>query len=140
MNKQRFSIFVLAVLGMISTLLPWYSVDDAMRVNGISFFIGWLIFIMFGVVMLLALRKSLHEDIHSNVQWAISVLSIMAGVIALWRALEMLISKDRFYTLSEDLIGIPAMLVNLNYGIWLTIVAGFAIPLAAILFKTRQKL
>ncbi len=58
MNKQRFAVIIVAVIGMIAAFLPWYKILQVGNISGISSS-GWFTFILFAIVIVLMLRKNL---------------------------------------------------------------------------------
>ena len=70
MNKQRFAVIIVALIGLIATFLPWYKIVQLGTISGMSSS-GWFTFIMFIIVIILALRKDLHEDLSMGISWSI---------------------------------------------------------------------
>ena len=68
MNKQRFAVIIVALIGLIATFLPWYKIVQLGTISGMSSS-GWFTFIMFIIVIILALRKDLHEDLSMGISW-----------------------------------------------------------------------
>ena len=66
MNKQRFAVIIVALIGLIATFLPWYKIVQLGTISGMSSS-GWFTFIMFIIVIILALRKDLHEDLSMGI-------------------------------------------------------------------------
>ena len=56
MNKQRFAVIIVALIGLIATFLPWYKIVQLGTISGMSSS-GWFTFIMFIIVIILALRR-----------------------------------------------------------------------------------
>lgn len=139
MNTQRFSIFLIAILGLISTFLPWYSVKGSFSINGISSFMGWLVFILFGIIMILCLRRNLRENVSVCISWWISILGVITSFLVLLRVLDIYFSKEGFYSLGGDMIGMPAVLISVEFGAWLVIISGIAIPVALFLFRNKKR-
>ena len=93
---------------------------------------------MFLLVLLLAMRKNLHRDVSKMNLWFISLLGIAAGIVVLWRIMDIDFSQDTMLTLGGRMSGIMANEVTIRYGAWLVVVAGFCVPLAAILFRSKR--
>lgn len=137
MNRQRFAVFIVGIVGLVATFLPWYYVDMVGTLTGV-FSSGWFTFIMFLLVLLLAMRKNLHRDVSKMNLWFISLLGIAAGIAVLWRIMDIDFSQDTMLTLGGRMSGIMANEVTIRYGAWLVVVAGFCVPLAAILFRSKR--
>ena len=56
MSKQKIVIFLIAIIGMIATFLPWYEIGSLGMIMGYQT-VGWFTFIMFALVFLFGLRK-----------------------------------------------------------------------------------
>ena len=76
MNKQRFAVIIVALIGLIATFLPWYKIVQLGTISGMSSS-GWFTFIMFIIVIILALRKDLHEDLSMGISWSITICSLL---------------------------------------------------------------
>lgn len=137
MNRQRFAVFIVGIVGLVATFLPWYYVDMVGTLTGV-FSSGWFTFIMFLLVLLLAMRKNLHRDVSKMNLWFISLLGIAAGIAVLWRIMDIDFSQDTMLTLGGRMSGIMANEVTIRYGAWLVVVAGFCVPLVAILFRSKR--
>ena len=137
MNRQRFAVFIVGIIGLVATFLPWYTVDMVGTLTGV-FSSGWFTFIIFLLVLLLAIRKNLQRDVSKMNLWFISLLGIAAGIVVLWRIMDIDFSQDTMLTLGGRMSGIMANEVTIRYGAWLVVVAGFCVPLAAILFRSKR--
>ena len=54
MSKQKFVVFLIAIIGMIATFLPWYEIGSLGMIMGYQT-VGWFTFIMFALVFLFGL-------------------------------------------------------------------------------------
>lgn len=61
MSKQKFVVFLIAIIGMIATFLPWYEIGGLGMIMGYQT-VGWFTFIMFALVFLFGLRKEAKQD------------------------------------------------------------------------------
>ena len=87
MNKQRFAVIIVALIGLIATFLPWYKIVQLGTISGMSSS-GWFTFIMFIIVIILALRKDLHEDLSMGISWSITICSLLASFVVLWKIID----------------------------------------------------
>ena len=60
MNRQRFAVFIVGIIGLVATFLPWYYIEMVGTLTGV-FSSGWFTFIMFLLILVLAMRKDLHQ-------------------------------------------------------------------------------
>ncbi len=137
MNKQRFAVVIVAIIGLIATFLPWYRIALVGTVSGISSS-GWFTFIMFIVVIILALRKNLREDLTMGISWSIAICSLLASFVVLWRMIDVWFAKEGMFSLGGDMGGISGSQVVVGYGAWIVVVAGICIPLVAYLFRDTR--
>ena len=83
MNRQRFAVLIVAIIGIIATFLPWYRIMEVGTISGMSSS-GWFTILMFIVTLILAVRKNLHEDMTMGVSWCITICSLLASFAVLW--------------------------------------------------------
>lgn len=137
MNRQRLAVFIVGVIGLVATFLPWYRIEMVGTLSGI-FSSGWFTFIMFLLILLLVMRKNLHKDVSKLNLWCMSLFGIAAGIVVLWRIMDIDFSQDALLALGGRMSGIRAGEVAVRYGAWVVVIAGFCIPLAGILFRNRR--
>ena len=93
MNKQRFAVIIVALIGLIATFLPWYKIVQLGTISGMSSS-GWFTFIMFIIVIILALRKDLHEDLSMGISWSITICSLLASFVVLWKIIDVWFAQE----------------------------------------------
>lgn len=136
MNKQRFAVLVVSIIGIIATFLPWYRIEQLGTISGFASS-GWFTFLMFVVVILLVLRKDLNEDMTMGISWCVTIISILATFVVLWRVIDVYFAKEGMFSLGGDMGGIMGSQVAVAYGAWMVVAAGFCIPLVALIFRDR---
>lgn len=137
MNRQRFVVVILAIIGMIATFLPWYRIKLVGTVSGVSYFAGWFTFVMFIIVIILALRKNLHENVTMGISWSVTIFSLLAAFAVLWKMIDIWFTREDMLPLGGNMNGIMASQVTVGYGAWIVVIAGICIPFAAYLFRDR---
>ncbi len=118
MEKKRKFIFIIAVVGMIGTFLPWASAFG-FTVSGTSGSDGWITFVLFaigGAIAFFSGEKT--EAIKKKISTAVWVPAALAAVIALLK-----IFKSR-----------PAGL-SIGIGLYLIAIAGLAQVFVTLFFK-----
>lgn len=138
MNRQRFAVVILAIIGMISTFLPWYRIHTVGTLSGVSYFVGWFTFVMFIIAIILALRKNLKEDMSMGVSWSVTIFSLLGSFAGLWKMIDIWFAKEEMVSLGGNMKGIMAGQVTVGYGAWIVVIAGICIPFAAYLFRDRS--
>lgn len=137
MNKQRFAVIIVAIIGLIATFLPWYSIEGFGTLSGMSSS-GWFTFIMFLIVIVLALRKNLHEDMSMGISWSVTIFSLLASFVVLWRMIDVWFAKEGMFSLGGGMDGILGKQVTVGYGAWIIVIVGICIPFAGYLFRDRS--
>lgn len=134
MNRQRFIVIIIALIGMIATFLPWYRIVQVGTVSGISSS-GWFTFIMFLIVVLLSLRKNMMKDMTLGITWGVGGLGLLASFVVLWRLIDVWFAKEGMFSLAgvESVLGSQ---VSVAYGAWIVVAAGICIPFAALIFRS----
>lgn len=136
MNKQRFAVSIVAIIGMIATFLPWYRIEQLGTFTGLSSS-GWFTFIMFGIVLILVLRKNIKEDLTMGISWCTTIISLLATFVVLWRMIDVFFAKEGMFSLGGDMSGVLGSQVAIGYGAWIVVAAGVAVPVAMVLFRDR---
>lgn len=136
MNRQRFAVIIVAIIGMIATFLPWYKIMEVGTISGISSS-GWFTFIMFIIVIILALRKNMQEDMSMGISWSVTIFSLLASFVVLWRMIDVWFAKEGMFSLGGNMDNIMGSQVTVGYGAWIVVIAGVCIPFAAYLFRNR---
>ncbi|NCE73174.1 hypothetical protein [Odoribacter sp. Z80] len=134
MNRQRLVVIVLAVTGMIATFLPWYRIAQAGTLSGISSF-GWFTFIMFLIVVVLALCKNLREPLGMGVAWSIGIVSFLASFIMLWRMTDVWFAREGIFSFGTAMESVPGSQISMAYASWMIVAVGILIPCAVYLFR-----
>lgn len=136
MNRQRFAVIIVAIIGMIATFLPWYKIVEVGTISGMSSS-GWFTFIMFVIVIILALRKNMQEDMSMGISWSVTIFSLLASFVVLWRMIDVWFAKEGMFSLGGNMDNIMGSQVSVGYGAWIVVIAGVCIPFAAYLFRNR---
>lgn len=136
MNRQRFAVIIVAIIGMIATFLPWYKIVEVGTISGMSSS-GWFTFIMFVIIIILALRKNMQEDMSMGISWSVTIFSLLASFVVLWRMIDVWFAKEGMFSLGGNMDNIMGSQVTVGYGAWMVVIAGVCIPFAAYLFRNR---
>lgn len=136
MNKQRFAVVIVALIGLIATFLPWFRIVGIGTLSGISSS-GWFTFIMFILVIILALRKNLQEDMTMGISWCVTIFSLLASFVVLWRIVDVWFAKEGMFNLGANMDNVLGSQVSVGYGAWIVVVAGICVPFAAYIFRNR---
>ena len=137
MNKQRFAVIIVALIGLIATFLPWYKIVQLGTISGMSSS-GWFTFIMFIIVIILALRKDLHEDLSMGISWSITICSLLASFVVLWKIIDVWFAQEGMFSLGGGMEGILGSQVSIAYGAWIVTIAGICVPFAGYLFRNKS--
>ena len=98
-------VIIVALIGLIATFLPWYKIVQLGTISGMSSS-GWFTFIMFIIVIILALRKDLHEDLSMGISWSITICSLLASFVVLWKIIDVWFAQEGMFSLGGGMEGI----------------------------------
>ena len=93
MSKQKFVVFLIAIIGMIATFLPWYEIGGLGMIMGYQT-VGWFTFIMFALVFLFGLRKEAKQDMSMGLLYLGSFFSLLAAFVVLWQMITLGLDKE----------------------------------------------
>ena len=93
MSKQRFVIFLIAIIGMIATFLPWYEIGSLGMIMGYRT-VGWFTFVMFALVFLFGLRKGVKQDMSTGLLYLGSFFSLLAAFVVLWQIITLGLDQE----------------------------------------------
>ena len=103
MNKQRFAVIIVALIGLIATL-----------------------------------RKDLHEDLSMGISWSITICSLLASFVVLWKIIDVWFAQEGMFSLGGGMEGILGSQVSIAYGAWIVTIAGICVPFAGYLFRNKS--
>jgi len=116
-NKQRLAVIIAAAVGIISTFLPWLTVDALfMRIHasGIDGWRGWLVILVLAGAIAIALlgdRKKVIDLSDDKFKWGLVATGGITAIVALF-----------FFI---NVAGTP--LTSIGIGVFLAIIAGAAV-------------
>ena len=93
MSKQKFVVFLIAIIGMIATFLPWYEIGSLGMIMGYQT-VGWSTFIMFALVFLFGLWKEAKHDMSMGLLYLGSFFSLLAAFVVLWQMITLGLDKE----------------------------------------------
>lgn len=136
MSKQRFVIFLIAIIGMIATFLPWYEMGSFGMVMGYRT-VGWFTFVMFALVFLFGLRKGVKQDMSTGLLYLGSFFSLLAAFVVLWQIITLGLDQEGG---SMSVVGNAlANDTRVLYGAYQVVIAGICLPFGAFLFRDRKR-
>lgn len=134
MNKQRLTILIVAAIGAFSTFLPWANILLLGSVSGLGLNQEGSIF-YFSIVIILCLIGNKKNRIAGKMMYAVIIFSILAGLTGMYTLYNInqhsYISGDISSNDSFPPGATPAI------GLYLVLLAGFAIPFIAFLVKDK---
>ena len=136
MSKQKFVIFLIAIIGMIATFLPWYEIGSLGMIMGYQT-VGWFTFVMFALVFLFGLRKGAKQDMSMGLLYLGSFFSLLAAFVVLWQIITLGLDKEGG---SMSVTGNAlANDTRVLYGAYQIVIAGICLPFGAFLFRDRKR-
>jgi hypothetical protein len=130
MNKQRLGILIAAVVGMLAVFMPWANMPVG-SISGMDGSDGWVVLVLFAIPLVVSLLKDRSQPVRGGLLWVATVPGILVAVLGIWKV-------ARFNEAIGDAGAIAEALgVGIGFGLYLTILAGLAVPLVAFLLKGR---
>ena len=136
MSKQKFVVFLIAIIGMIATFLPWYEIGGLGMIMGYHTD-GWLTFLMIALVFLYGLWKEAKQDMSMGLLYLGSFFSLLAAFVVLWQMITLGLDKEGG---SMSVAGnVLANDTRVLYGAYQIVIAGICLPFGAFLFRDRKR-
>ncbi len=130
MHQQRILATVLALLGAFAAFLPWFHAPIIGSINGIQGD-GKASLFVYVVVAVVALIGVPGQPFSNGAKALILFPSAAVGLGGLWKLLEF---EQRLSQAPQSAIGAAlARAAGVDVGLYLTVIVGFAIPLAVVL-------
>lgn len=134
MSKQKLVVFIIAIIGMIATFLPWYEVGSVGMIMGYQTF-GWFSFVLFALAFLFGLRGKQKNDITGGLLYMISIFSLLAAFAVMWQMITIGLNKEGAQmTVAGNMM---ARQTRVLYGAYQVLIAGICLPFGAFLFRNR---
>lgn len=113
MCDQRIAIILLASLGVASTFMPWVKIPLLGHQMGTEY-TGWITLALFVVPFVISFFGQTSRVLKGIKLYVALLASLIAAAIGIWK-----------------IIDLDTGLVTVEYGLYLMVVAGIVIPLAA---------
>ena len=135
MNKQRFAILIVAVLGALATFMPWVKAPIVGTINGTKGD-GWVTLVLFAVPLVISLLNDITKALKGGLLYGAIIPSLVAGAIGVWKIFD-------FNSKMSDIGNNPfakALLatVSIEFGLYLVVLAGIALPIFAFFIKNKE--
>jgi hypothetical protein len=129
-------MFIAAVVGALGTFMPWVHVSNLRTVYGFDM-VGWYTFFLFLVPIILLLMYDKTKRVRNGFLLIIIILSIIAGIIGFQKIYQFIsLSSNMAGNVFTQRIGNS---MTIGIGLYLVVIAGFIMPLLAILIKEKSK-
>lgn len=134
MNKQRLAILILAGLGGFATFMPWVKAPFIGSINGTKGD-GWITLILYIIPVIISLLNDRTKALSGGLLYGAIVPAIIAGAIGLWKIYDF---NSKMSGMSSNPFGqaIEAS-VSIEFGLYLVVLSGIALPLCAFLIKDK---
>jgi hypothetical protein len=135
MHKQRLILAGLAIIGMVSTFLPWFDIPFEGEVDG-SNHDGWYACAAFAIILILTLVGDRDKTLDTPMLYAVILAGAVAAGIAAWQLIGYYLEGD--HTAIEEIKhDIVKSVVDIKYGVYLSIVFGIACSIAALVLSRQ---
>jgi predicted nucleic acid-binding Zn ribbon protein len=135
MNKQRLAMLSAAIVGALSTFMPWVHISNIRTIYGFDN-VGWYTFFLFLLPIILLLFYDKSKPLSIGVLLITITPPIIAGFIGVQKISQInsLTSNmaDNFFTQSIS------NSMTIGIGLYLVVIAGFILPVLALLVKEKN--
>lgn len=135
MNKQRLSILIASSLGVLATFMPWVKAPLIGSINGTKGD-GWLTFFLFAVPLALSLVKDRAKELKGLQLYGAVVPGFIAAMIGIWKVIDFNVAMYDFE--DSPFAEIFAAGVSVEFGLYLVIFAGLALPVCGFLLTEKM--
>lgn len=121
MSDQRIAIAMLAGLGVLSTFMPWVELPVVGYKLGTEYS-GWITFALFSIVFVVSFIGDRSKPLKGGKLYAVIAAAILAAGIGIWEIFDM---ESNIFA-------------NVTYGLYLMVISGTVIPLAAFIIGNNR--
>ncbi len=133
-NTQRLAVSIAALVGIVSCFLPWMRVAGIASVSAFSAGIwGWLTFLLFVAPIVISLMKDREQNLEHPMSLVVMITGGLPALIGLWNLISLLTAGGS----DAEVAAFFGALVSPGFGLYLTIIAGIAIPVLVFLMKDK---
>lgn len=134
MSKQRIYILVAAIIGAISTFLPWAKGPMGMTIDGTQGdgYISLAVFVAVGVVAFLGTRT---ETLSKVQKWSEVALGAVATLVAIFEFVNISNMKNSMTGLAK----LVSASVSPSFGLFTLLLAGIAVIILPLLGNITDK-
>lgn len=123
MHKQRLSIFILALIGIIGSFLPWI-ITPFLTVSGTDGSDGWITLVLYALPLVLVLLGNRSLSLKTGLFITIIILALLGSVTGFYD-----------YSKMQD---IPGNFASAGIGLYMVIASGVLIVISSIVFKGKK--
>ncbi len=135
MNKQRLAILIVAGLGALATFMPWVKMPIVGSVNGTAGD-GWITFGLFAVSIIISLLGDRTKPIKGGLLYAAIVPALLAAALGISKILDF---KSKTADMDDNpFASMIQAAVTVEFGLYLVVAAGLALPIAALVVKGKE--
>ena len=140
MNQQRLAILIAAGLGALATFMPWIRAPFIGTIAG-SQGDGWYTLALFSVAIVVSLLSDKTKRIEGGALYAAIIPSIIAALIGIQKISYF---SSMMADMKADMGDNPFAMalgatVSIEFGLYLLVLAGLAVPALAYLINDKQK-
>lgn len=143
LHVQRVGIAIAAFLGGAATFMPWANLPIVGAVDG-TVGDGWITLALFAVALAVSFYGDRGQPISSWPQVTATVLPALAGIIGVWKIIQIngiasdLRSKADSVTLGGAMAGLAAQAVRPKFGLYMLVMASLAAAVAAVILHPQR--
>lgn len=135
-NNQRFALLSAAIIGLLSTFMPWVHISSVRTIYGFEN-AGLFTFFLFLVPVIIILSHKKAKPIGKGLLLISVIPSIIAGFIGIQRFVQF---SSLISNMSENAFTLRISdSMTIGIGLYLVIIIGFVLPFLAFLIKEKSK-
>lgn len=135
MSKQRLAILIVSVLGALATFMPWIKVPILGTINGTKGD-GWITLVLFTIPLVITLLNDKTKAVKGGLLYIAIIPSLFAGALGIWKILDF--NSKMSDTGDNPFAKALSASVSIEFGLYLVVLAGIALPILALLIKEKE--
>lgn len=139
MNKQRLAVLIAAAVGMLASFMPWVKAPLVGSVNGINGADGWINLVLFAIPLALCLLKDKTQPLKGAFLYGAIAPAIIACIFGVWKIIDFERAVSSMSDPSNPFAQALSASVSIEFGLYLVVLAGIALPILAFVVKEDKK-
>lgn len=128
MHKQKLTVLIIAIIGMLCTFMPWINAPIVGAINGTQGD-GWITLALFSIPAILCLINDQASPLKRGSIYLVAAIGGLIAIIAIYKMIDFTagmaeIGKDNPFAEILD------NSISIGFGLYILVLAGIALPIA----------